>query len=165
MKDKVNYLKKIYLANGLFSEADRMYNSHLSKAIREEFPEVDLFVPQESTEINDKDLYADSQMIAEWDSKMLLESDVLIAVIDGIEIDSGVSAEIGIFSTTNKPILGLYTDVRQFGRSNEEKLNALIKDGTENQFMYRNLFTVGLIKNNGKIVSGIEELLGELRGL
>jgi nucleoside 2-deoxyribosyltransferase len=156
---------KAYLANGLFSEADRMYNEHLAKLLRTEFKELDLFVPQEAGEINDKNSYADSLMIAGWDTQKLIESDVLIAVLDGVEIDSGVSAEIGIFSVTGKPIIGLYTDVRQFGRDNEKKINALIKDGTENQFMYRNLFTIGKVKENGVVVSNTADLVKEMKKL
>lgn len=150
---------KTYLANGLFSEADRMYNAYLAKLLRNEFKDLEIFVPQEAEEINDKNSFADSQMIAKWDSEKLLESDFLIAVLDGVEIDSGVSAEIGMFSMTGKPIIGLYTDVRQHGRDNSKKIEALIEDGTENQFMYRNLFTIGRVKLSGVIVDNTDSML------
>ena len=52
---------------------------------------------------------------------MLQDSDVLIAVLDGVEIDSGVAAEIGAFSMLNRPIVGVLTDVRQQGRDNMQK--------------------------------------------
>ena len=132
--------------------------------LRQEFKSLDLFLPQEA-DINDKNSYADSIMIAELDTMKLLESDVLIAIIDGVEIDAGVATEIGIFSTTGKPIIGVYTDVRQLGRDNKLKIQALIDDGVENQFMYRNLFTIGVIKKNGKIVNDITELIAELKGV
>jgi nucleoside 2-deoxyribosyltransferase len=101
----------------------------------------------------------------------------LIAVIDGLEIDSGVAAEIGRFlalkevakvidpdnkNGRHKHIYALYTDVRQQGRSNQEKLDALVADGTENQFFYRNLYVVGGIKKHGKILDSIENLCKEL---
>lgn len=154
---------KGYLANGLFSKADIMFNSYIASVLRQEFHSFELFLPQEA-DINDKNSYADSIMIAELDTTKLLEADVLIAIIDGVEIDAGVATEIGIFSTTGKPIIAVYTDVRQLGRENEKKIQALINDGVENQFMYRNLFTVGVIKKNGKIVSDITELITELKG-
>ena len=97
--------------------------------------------------------------IARADLEGLKASDVLIAVIDGVEIDSGVAAEIGAFSMLNRPIVALFSDVRQLGRTNTKKIDALIADGTENQFIYRNLFVVGLIKENGVIVSTIEEVV------
>lgn len=153
---------KGYLANSLFSKADVMFNSYIASVLRQEFKALDLFLPQEA-DINDKNSYADSIMIADLDTKKLLEADVLIACIDGVEIDAGVATEIGIFSTTGKPIIGVYTDVRQRGRSNAKKIEALIKDGAENQFLYRNLFTIGVIKKSGAIVSDITEIITELR--
>ena len=148
---------KAYLANGLFSIGDRLVNELVAKEIRKVLPEIELYVPQENDAINDKQSFADSLAIAEADMEKLQESDVLIAVIDGIEIDSGVAAEIGVFSTYNRPIIALFSDVRQMGRDNQQKINALIGDGTENQFIYRNLFVVGIIKRNGVIVSTVEE--------
>lgn len=139
-----------------------MFNSYVASVLRQEFHDLEVFLPQEQ-EINDKDGYADSRMIADLDTKNLLESDVLIAVLDGVEIDSGVATEIGIFSTTGKTIIGVYTDIRQDGRTNQSKIEALVKDGAENQFMYRNLFVIGTIKNNGKIVSDITEVITELK--
>lgn len=156
---------KAYLANGLFSIGDRYVNEVLAKAIREAVPFIDLYVPQENAAINDKSNYADSLAIAEADLTSLKQSDVLIAVIDGVEIDSGVAAEIGAFSMLNRPIVALFSDVRQLGRDNKQKIEALIADSVENQFIYRNLFVVGLLKQNGKIVQSIEEVAAEVKRL
>ena len=150
---------KAYLANGLFSIGDRYVNEQIANAVRAAIPSIDLYVPQENAAINDKNSYANSLAIAQADMASLKESDVLIAVIDGVEIDAGVAAEIGAFSMLNRPIVALYSDVRQQGRTNEQKIQALIADGTENQFMYRNLFVIGLIKQQGIIVSSIEEVV------
>lgn len=153
---------KAYLANGLFSIGDRYVNEVLAAKIREAVPTIDLYVPQENAAINDKNSYANSLSIAEADLESLQASDVLIAVIDGIEIDSGVAAEIGAFSALNRPIIALFSDVRQMGRTNTKKIDALIEDGTENQFIYRNLFVVGLIKRNGKIVTTMDEVVEQI---
>ncbi|MFC7684809.1 nucleoside 2-deoxyribosyltransferase [Ureibacillus sp. GCM10028918] len=150
---------KAYLANGLFSIGDRLVNEMLAKEIRQEIPEIELYVPQENDAINDKQAFANSLAIAEADMKKLHESKVLIAVLDGIEIDSGVAAEIGVFSTYNRPIIALFSDVRQLGRDNHQKINALIEDGTENQFIYRNLFVIGIIKKSGVIVSTVKDVV------
>lgn len=68
-----------------------------------------------------------------------------------------MAAEIGAFAMLNRPIIGVFTDVRQQGRDNMQKIEALVRDGIENQFVYRNLFVVGLIKRNGIITTSIEE--------
>lgn len=151
---------KAYLANGLFSIGDRLVNELIAKEVRKEIERIELYVPQENDAINDKNSFADSVTIAEADMDRLEESDFLIAVIDGIEIDSGVAAEIGAFYMTGKPVFALYSDVRQMGRDNSKKIEILLKDGTENQFMYRNLFVIGLIKKSkGGIYTTIEELV------
>lgn len=152
-------MAKGYLANGLFSMGDRLVNERVAKRLRDNMKDLHLYVPQENPLINDKSVFADSQMIAKADFQALSESDFLVAVIDGVEIDSGVSAEIGIAYTLGIPVFALYTDVRQFGRDNLKKISALIEDGTENQFMYRNLFVVGLIKDSG---GGVSTTLAEL---
>jgi len=148
---------KAYLANGLFSLGDRLVNEQLAAAIREAVPGIDLYVPQENDAINDKTAYADSLAIAQADLEMLQNSDVLVAVLDGVEIDSGVAAEIGAFAMLDRPIVGVFTDVRQQGRDNMMKIEALVRDGIENQFVYRNLFVIGLIKRTGVITTSIAE--------
>lgn len=148
---------KAYLANGLFSLGDRLVNERLAEAIRQAVPNIELYVPQENDAINDKSAYADSLAIAQADLEMLQKSDVLVAVLDGVEVDSGVAAEIGAFSMLNRPIIGVFTDVRQQGRENMMKIEALIRDGIENQFVYRNLFVIGLIKRNGVITTSIND--------
>lgn len=153
---------KVYLANGLFSVADINFNQLIAKTLRENIKDINLFVPQEA-EINDKNSYANSKEIFDLDFKNVANSDLLIAVIDGVEIDSGVACEIGVAKALNIPIISLYTDVRQLGTSNQRKINALIEDAVENQFMYRNLFVVGAIKSNGKIVSTLDELLLQVK--
>lgn len=158
-------MKKGYLANGLFGLGDRLINELVAKEVRTAVPGVDLYVPQENMAINDKSAYADSLAIASADIKALKESDFLVAVIDGVEIDAGVAAEIGAFSMLDRPIFGLYTDTRQQGRDNTKKIDALVADGTENQFMYRNLFVVGLIKQNGMIVNSVEQLGEALKNI
>jgi nucleoside 2-deoxyribosyltransferase len=151
---------KAYLANGLFGMGDRLLNSLIASEIRKEIQGIDLYVPQENDAINDKSSYADSIAIAKADMDKLRESEFLIAVIDGVEIDSGVAAEIGAFYMMDKPIFALYTDVRQQGRDNNKKIEALINDSTENQFVYRNLFVIGLIKQGeGNIYSTVEDLV------
>lgn len=151
-------MNKGYLANGLFGLGDRLVNELVATAIRQTIPNVDLYVPQENAAINDKSSFANSEQIAAADIDALKNSDFLVAVIDGVEIDSGVAAEIGAFSMLNRPIFALFTDARQQGRDNLKKIEALQADGVENQFVYRNLFVIGLIKQNGVIASSIEEL-------
>ena len=85
-----------------------------------------------------------------------------IALLDGLTIDAGVASEIGVAYAKGIPVIGLYTDSRQQGGSHPKKLEAL-QQVAENQFHYLNLYTVGLIKLNGSIVSDETELLEALK--
>ncbi|MCU9614953.1 nucleoside 2-deoxyribosyltransferase [Caldibacillus lycopersici] len=153
---------KGYLANGLFGLGDRLLNSLVAEKLRLLFKEndldVELYLPQENLAINDKNSFASSEMIADGDDAYLNETDFMIAVMDGVEIDSGVACEIGVATTLGKKVFGLFTDTRQQGRENQQKIAALIADGTENQFVYRNLYVVGKIKKSGGIYSDIDSL-------
>ncbi|MGB6178107.1 nucleoside 2-deoxyribosyltransferase [Carnobacterium sp.] len=153
--------KKAYFASPLFSEMELMYNDYLVKKIKDLYPDLELYVPQEQMEINDKNAYADSIMIAKLDTDQLLSSQFMIAVLDGVSIDVGVATEIGVAYQAGIPIIGLYTDSRQQGATNKEKLDAL-QTIAESQFSYVNLYTVGIVKSNGRIVDSIEELLKEM---
>lgn len=155
-------MKKIYLASPLFNESEQDFNSKLAHKIRTSFEgKVLLYNPQENDEINDKSGYADSQDIFVGDTTHLDESDILIANLDGLSIDPGVAAEMGYFYTLDRPIIGLYTDVRQGTFGNQLKIDAL-DDVAESQFSYVNLYVVGLNKFRGPIATSSDELLHEL---
>lgn len=153
---------KIYFANALFSQADINYNAQLAAQIRNLSPQIDLYLPQENNDINDKQAYADSKMIAQADTAKLLASDLVIAILDGNTIDNGVASEIGVAYAQKIPIIGLYTDTRQQGAGNQKKLDAL-SQVAENQFHYVNLYTTGLIKLNGTIVNNEADLLTAIK--
>lgn len=147
----------LYFASPLFTEMERAFNAQVVANLRAQVPDLTVFLPQEQEAINDKNAYADSQMIARYDTEAVLKSDVLVAVLDGQIIDPGVASEIGIAYQAGIPVVGLYTDVRQQGGSHPEKLKAL-QDVAESQFSYVNLYTTGLIKLRGEIVTASADL-------
>ena len=152
---------KLYFAAPLFAASDLRYNTELVASIRQQYPQLEIYLPQENAAINDKSAYADSKMIALADTEKVLESDLMIALLDGLTIDAGVASEIGVAYAKGNPVLGLYTDSRQQGADNQQKLAAL-QTVAENQFHYVNLYTVGLIKLNGEIYSSEAALLAGL---
>ena len=90
---------QVYLAGSMFCEADRMYNSYLAENIRDAVGAyIDLYVPQENGNINDKTKCATSIDIFWGDYNRLKRCDIFIARIDGDIPPSGTSAEIGIMS-------------------------------------------------------------------
>ncbi|HLO11573.1 MAG TPA: nucleoside 2-deoxyribosyltransferase [Pseudoneobacillus sp.] len=158
-------LLKGYLATHFFNDSGFKWTHELAKTIRES-ASIDLYVPQENSEINDKsgdDSNITAVAIANGDNKYLREANVLIASLDGVEIDSGVSAEIGYFSglieserrlvaqPRTRYIIGLYTDIR--------------RDGSGDNHYYINLYTKGLVQLYGTVVHNNDELKSVLRGI
>ena len=146
-----------YLATFFFDIFGYEGTERLAERIRKETG-IALYVPQENKSINDKSKEGITAVdIFNADVDRLKNTDLLIALIDGVEIDSGVSAEIGYFSAMMeyerthvisvrpKKIIGLYTDIRKFG------------DGDNR--MYKNLFTKGAILRNGELAYTVDELI------
>lgn len=154
---------KIYFGAPLFNEMEQMYNAYVVNKIRETYGDkVEVYLPQENASINDKSGFADSIAIAQGDNAYLEEADLLIAVLDGVTPDSGLSAELGYYYSLDRPILGLYTDSRQGTHGNQQKIDAL-DEIAESQFSYINLYTVGLVKLRGEIVNRSDKLIEKIR--
>ncbi len=153
---------KIYFGAPLFNEMEQMYNAYVVNKIRETYGDkVEVYLPQENASINDKSGFADSIAIAQGDNAYLEEADLLIAVLDGVTPDSGLSAELGYYYSLDRPILGLYTDSRQGTHGNQQKIDAL-DEIAESQFSYINLYTVGLVKLRGEIVNHSDKLIEKI---
>ncbi len=149
---------KIYFANNLFDTANRMFNGEIVDIIRNHFSDVEIYLPQENMSINDKSNDEITSVdIFDGDNFYLDNSSILIACIDGIEIDSGVSAEIGRFIARKEflqediHIIGYYSDIRQNGEGDAR--------------MYKNLYTKGAIEKHGVIVSNVDKLIEELENI
>ncbi len=154
--------KQIYYAAPLFSNMELQYNQYLVEKLRHTYPDELFYVPQEQGDINDKNNYANSLSIAKYDTDALLGSKLLIAVLDGPVIDVGVASEIGVAYQAGIPILGLFSDSRQQGAQSPEKLAAL-QEVAESQFPYANLYTIGLVKLNGKVLATEAEWITEIK--
>lgn len=144
---------KGYLASHFFNDAMFRWTEDLAQYI-EKNTDLDLYVPQRNADINDKknnDATITDIKISQADTERLKEASILIANLDGLTIDDGVSAEImahGIMAEFEKDnnidfprlIIGIITDMRYIG-TGENKL-------------YRNLMIIGKVKEHGHLVVG-----------
>jgi nucleoside 2-deoxyribosyltransferase len=53
-----------------------------------------------------------NRMIGSRNRRLLAEADVVLAVLDGPDVDSGTAAEIGWAAASQTPVVGLRTDLR-----------------------------------------------------
>ncbi len=105
-------MRTVYLAAPLFSEAELDFNRMLRDEIKSSG--FNVFLPQEdSNNVKDRD---DRQSIIFSKNEVAIDkSDIIVAVIDGADVDSGTAWEIGYAYALGKPILGLRTDFRTLG--------------------------------------------------
>ncbi len=103
----------IYLAAPLFNPLEREFNARLKNLIQ--YP---VYLPQDdgllvadliSSGVNPEEAVTS---IFTADIRALNESNLLVAVLNGPHVDSGVAFEIGYFRALGKRIIGFHTDVR-----------------------------------------------------
>lgn len=157
---------KLYFASSLFTVMEQWFNRDVVEELRNQIGflpkseqvDISIYLPQENEAINDKSAYANSTMIAQADTQELLESDIVLAILDGVTVDAGVASEIGVAYAKGIPVIGLYSDSRQGTHGNVKKVEAL-DEIAESQFAYINLYTAGLVKLNGVITGNITDFV------
>lgn len=103
---------RIYLAGPLFSQTQRAWNRALAERITSSMPEATMVLPQT---FRTEGKFNDSKHYGSLFRRCLEEitrADVLLAVLDGSDVDSGVAFEVGAAHAMGKVIVGLRTDYR-----------------------------------------------------
>ncbi|HRV73304.1 MAG TPA: nucleoside 2-deoxyribosyltransferase [Eubacteriales bacterium] len=102
---------KVYMAGPLFNEGDRYCNLILSDALRAEG--YTTFLPQEVVIDKDSDALVKAACLY-MDLKAIRLCDYLVANCNGLEMDSGTAAEIGLGYGLHKKMLAYKSDVRNY---------------------------------------------------
>ena len=113
---------RVFLAAPLFSEAERNFNTQVAGELRA--AGFDVWLAQEAPFIQEGSA-EEKKAIFDGDIKALRDSNVVLAVLDGIDVDSGVAFEMGYAYAIGKPIFGLRTDYRTF--SMIEQINLMLE--------------------------------------
>jgi len=116
----------VYLAAPLFSEAERNYNLSIAGLLRKNF--FDVFLPQETGDDSETRNKEEQSRIFADNLTALKNSDILIAIIDGADADSGTSWEMGYASALGKKVIALRTDFRR--SSSHEKVNLMLEESS-----------------------------------
>jgi nucleoside 2-deoxyribosyltransferase len=113
---------QIFLAAPLFNEAERDFNSKVAAALRKEG--FGVWLAQEHKFVEDHSIKEKRAIFSE-DLDALRKSDLILAVLDGVDVDTGVAFEMGFGYANGKPIVGLKTDHRLF--SKVESINLMLE--------------------------------------
>ncbi len=131
---------RVYLAAPLFSEAERIFNTSVARLLRTNLFNVHL--PQESGDDSDMRDIQEQERLFLFNKNALEASDVIVAIIDGADADSGTAWEMGYAFALRKPVIALRTDFRRVGH--HERVNLMLEQ-------------------SAKVVGNTEELLASLQ--
>jgi nucleoside 2-deoxyribosyltransferase len=93
-------------------------------------------------------LRAINQRLGAANAAHIRRADALLAVLDGVDVDSGTAAEIGFAAALGKPIVGLRLDTRQAGDNEGAVVNLQVE-----HFIHA---------GRGRIVRSVAEAIGLL---
>ncbi|MFQ6136964.1 MAG: nucleoside 2-deoxyribosyltransferase [Candidatus Hydrothermarchaeales archaeon] len=108
---------RIYLAGPLFSRAEKEFNEGVAKELEREGHEV--FLAQRTCKGKGR------KAIFECCLKNLERSHILVAILDGPQVDDGTAFECGYAHARGIPIIGLRTDYRRVGEHSSD-LNLML---------------------------------------
>ena len=113
---------RLFLAAPLFSDAERDFNLRVATELRKKGFEV--WLAQEHKFV-EHDSMEGKRAIFEEDLEALKRADLILAVLDGVDVDTGVAFEMGYAHALGKHIFALKTDHRSF--SKVESVNLMLE--------------------------------------
>ena len=145
---------KVYCAGPLFVPYEREFMSQCGQALREHG--IDAFVPHESPKMKiPDDPRSVQKRVFDNDFGAISESNAILAVVNGPEVDDGTACEMGVFYALmqsdpgKKGIVALQQDWRTQEPPGEGKgLNA---------------FVLGCVLRAGKVVHSLEDAVQQLK--
>lgn len=142
---------RVYLAGSIFTPYERAFLDDCAARLRADG--FDVFVPHEQKDLVGVDVTAEAVFAA--DAGGVVDSDAVLAVLDGPSVDDGTACEIGLFyglkqrDPDRKGVVGLLTDLR----------------GERRGDFAVNLFVRGCIDaSGGAVVDSLDGALAILRG-
>lgn len=140
---------KVYLAGGLFNEAEVAQRLKEGKILRDRIKGIDLFNPIEQPFNENKEKLPTPLDIFNGDTNAILNADVFLA--DITNDDPGVMVELGIALSNGKKIIAINSDIRLKSASKYEIPTYAI-----------NHYVLGAILKYGVLVYSFEEAMKEL---
>lgn len=128
---------RIYLSGPLFNLAEIEWAGKIRASLEGQL-EAEVVWPHETASGSPKEIFENNM-------RALMGCDLMVAILDGPQVDDGTAWEMGYFYSLGKRILGIRTDFRMAGETPESKVNAMIEHSCLS------------------IVESLEEILQELK--
>ncbi len=110
---------RIYLSGPLFNLAEIEWAGRIKASLESQL-EAEVIWPHETASGSQKEIFGANL-------KELMACDLMVAILDGPQVDDGTAWEMGYFYALGKRILGIRTDFRKAGESPESKVNAMVE--------------------------------------
>lgn len=110
---------RIYLSGPLFSEAEIAWAGDV-KAFLENGLGAEVVWPHEIASGSPKEIF-------QANLRALHGCDLMVAILDGPQVDDGTAWEVGYFYALGRRIAGIRTDFRKAGECSESRVNAMIE--------------------------------------
>ena len=124
---------KIYLAAPLFTQSERIWNKLLAEHLTSIIPNASVILPQVRALNYIDGAKVDFAGIVHDCIENLEQVDIIVAVLDGSDADSGTCWECGYSYAKRKTVIAVRTDVRG---SEDEGLNAMLRRTVEQVIYY-----------------------------
>jgi len=110
---------RIYLSGPLFSQAEIAWSGRL-KALLEDLNNVEIRWPHEIA-------FGPIERVFRANLQAMDECDLMVAILDGPQVDDGTAWEVGYFFSQGKRIIGIRTDFRRAGEAEKSKVNLMVE--------------------------------------
>jgi len=104
---------KIYLSGPLFTQVQRRWNRLLAAGLEKSIENAQVILPQDLKFGPSLNSRRDFPRIFRACADGVRQADVMVAVLDGPDVDSGTALEMGIACERGIPIIGVRTDYRE----------------------------------------------------
>ena len=103
----MNVRKRVYVAGPLFSQAERDFDERVAKVCEQ--LNLETFLPHRDVGLQ---VEGNAEHIFAADLRALERAQLVVANLDGADVDAGTAWEIGYAVARGKPVLGIRTDRR-----------------------------------------------------
>jgi len=110
---------KIYLSGPLFSQGEIAWARTVLERLRQRL-DCRIIWPHEIAS-------GSMEQIFQANLNALDECDIMVAILDGSQVDDGTAWEVGYFFSQGKKILGIRTDLRRAGEFEKSKVNLMVE--------------------------------------
>lgn len=112
---------KIYLSGPIFSQAEIEWAGRVKGLIVENFaPSVEVIWPHEIASGTPENIFRENL-------RALDQCPIVVAILDGPQVDDGTAWEVGYHYARGGHVLGIRTDFRNAGEAPQSRANAMIE--------------------------------------